>query len=438
MYLYKINIKNMEVICDKEVLESEIFDFGDTIRNYGEIKDNLLRGIYSYGLDKPSKIQSILIPQILYKKDVFAISPPGTGKTVGYLISSIQMVAENVNKPQVIILASTRELSNSIINTGKELLKYITQINFVLVTGGTDRNECVQSLGGIVKDKEPNTNPRQIIVGTPGRISDLSNISNISNTNQELFSDIKLIILDETDKLVDHHEEEIKNILTKLENNNTQLCLFSSSNRNDTLEIGNKILQNPVKIIVEKEKLHHEGICKTLLTIDNSDNSDNKYNGLLELLKEICYNYIIIYTNSNDESEKLKNNLEKDLFQVDWLNNLMDKYTQNNIINNFVNKCSSKILITTDLKLSILKNSINLFPKIIINYELPVDSDLKTNFINYTNRVGRIGHFGHKQLEINFVNKSNKNDLEFIKMIENILRIKIKEISIKELSDNSI
>ena len=418
----------MEVICDKEVLESEIFDFGDTIGNYGEIKDNLLRGIYSYGLEKPTKIQSILIPQILYKKDVFAISPGGTGKTLGYLISSIQMVVENINKPQVIILSPTRELSNSIINTGKELLKYINQINFVLVTGGTNRNECVQSLGGIVKDKEPNNNPRQIIVGTPGRISD------ISNTNQELFSDIKLIILDEIEELVNNHDEEIKNILTKLENNNAQLCLFSSSNINDSFSISNKILQNPVKIIVEKEKLHHEGISKTLLTIDNYD---NKYNGLLELLSGICCHYIIIYTNSNDESEKLKNNLEKDLFQVDWLNNLMDKYTQNDIIHNFVNKCTSKILITTDLKLS-LKSSINSFPKIIINYELPVDPDLKTNFINYTNRVGRIGHFGHKQLEINFVNKSNKNDLEFIKMIENILRIEIKEISIKELCDNII
>lgn len=427
MYMNKINNKNMEVICDKEILESEIFDFGDTIGNYGEIKDNLLRGIYSYGLDKPSKIQSILIPQILYKKDVFVISPEGTGKTVGYLISSIQMVVENVNKPQVIILASTRELSNSIINTGKELLKYINQINFVLVTGGTNRNECVQSLGGIVKDKEPDTNPRQIIVGTPGRISDLS------NTNQELFSDIKLIILDEIDKLVYNHEEEIKNILTKLENNNLQLCLFSSSNRNDTFLISNKILQNPVKIIVEKEKLHHECISKTLLTIDNSD---NKYNGLLELLSGICCHYIIIYTNSNEESEKLKNNLEKDYYSVDWLNILMDKYTQNDIIHNFVSKCSSKILITTDLKLSILKSSINSFPKIIINYELPVDSDLKTNFINYTNRVGRIGHFGHKQLEINFIDKSNKNDVEFIKMIENILKIKIKEISIKELCEN--
>ena len=155
-------------------------------------------------------------------------------------------------------------------------------------------------------------------------------------------------------------------------------------------------------------------------------------------MKGLCCYYIIIYTNSNDESEKLKNNLEKDLYSVDLLNNLMDKYTQNDIIHNFVNKCSSKILITTDLKLSMLKSSINSFPKIIINYELPVDSDLKTNFINYTNRVGRIGHFGHKQLEINFVDKSNKNDVEFIKMIENILRIKIKEKSIKELCDNSI
>ena len=59
------------------------------------------------------------------------------------------------------------------------------------------------------EDKEPNDNPRQIIVGTPGRLSD------ISNTNPELFADIKLIILDEAEELFDNFKEEINSILIK-------------------------------------------------------------------------------------------------------------------------------------------------------------------------------------------------------------------------------
>jgi len=112
-----------EVICEEEVLVSKLDSFDDKIQNYGEIKDNLLRGIYSYGLEKPTAIQSLVIPQILNKKDIIATSPNGTGKTLGYLISSIQMVDENVNNPQVIILSPMREFANSIIRIGKELSK---------------------------------------------------------------------------------------------------------------------------------------------------------------------------------------------------------------------------------------------------------------------------------------------------------------------------
>ena len=81
----------------------------------------------------------------------------------------------------------------------------------------------------------------------------------------------------------------------------------------------------------------------TFLTIDNSE---NKYNILCELLSNLCCSHIIIYTNSDEESKLLKNNLEKDFYQVAWLNNLMDEYAQNYIIHNFVNKSETRILIT--------------------------------------------------------------------------------------------
>ena len=92
--------------------ENDLVKENDIINNWEDldIKTNLLRGIYSYGFEKPSPIQRKAIGPILKGKDVIAQAQSGTGKTACFTISSLEKVDPSINQPQVIILSPTREL----------------------------------------------------------------------------------------------------------------------------------------------------------------------------------------------------------------------------------------------------------------------------------------------------------------------------------------
>src|SRR3990172_9324046 len=101
------------------------------------LKDTLLRGIYSYGFEAPSRIQGKAIPFILAGRDVIAQSQSGTGKTGAFSISALHLVDESVNGCQVIIIAHTRELAQQIHDVTTNLGTYTT-CNVVLCVGGQE------------------------------------------------------------------------------------------------------------------------------------------------------------------------------------------------------------------------------------------------------------------------------------------------------------
>ena len=132
------------------------------------LKENLLRGIYSYGFEVPSAIQSKAIPVIKSTKDVIAQAQSGTGKTGAFVIGSLERVNVEEKATQIIIISPTRELSKQTTEVVGELGKYM-DISYMEVVGGTDVNKCREGL-----DKSP-----QIIIGTPGRILDMVNKNNL-------------------------------------------------------------------------------------------------------------------------------------------------------------------------------------------------------------------------------------------------------------------
>lgn len=109
------------------------------------LKDTLLRGIYGYGFEKPSLIQSKAIPLILQGKDVIAQSQSGTGKTGAFTISALQKLDENVNGVQGIILAHTRELAIQIVEVCTALTNHM-KVTIVLCIGGQDIKETQTNL----------------------------------------------------------------------------------------------------------------------------------------------------------------------------------------------------------------------------------------------------------------------------------------------------
>ena len=97
------------------------------------LKNTLLRGIYSYGFEEPSPIQQKGIQPILDKRDLIAQAQSGTGKTGCFSIGALNIVDENIKLPQILILSPTRELSYQIKVVLDNLSKYMKNLNIQLL-----------------------------------------------------------------------------------------------------------------------------------------------------------------------------------------------------------------------------------------------------------------------------------------------------------------
>jgi translation initiation factor 4A len=209
-----------------------------------KLKDEILRGIYAYGFEKPSPIQQQAIVPIIQKKDIIAQAQSGTGKTGTFTISILQRINFNEQSPQALIIVPTRELAQQIQKVISSIGTYC-KIKVLALIGGTDVRTDIYALKDGV----------HVIVGTPGRIYDM--------INRDVFKldKLEMLILDEADQMLDRgFKDQIYEIFRRGLPNTTQIALFSATWTKESQELANKFMSNPVKIMVKKEKLTLEGI----------------------------------------------------------------------------------------------------------------------------------------------------------------------------------
>ena len=149
------------------------------------LKEDILRGIYSYGFEVPSSIQQRAIKPLIDGKDLIAQAQSGTGKTATFIIGCLERVDMSINKPQIIVLAPNRELAMQIFNVFNSLNDFYG-VKGGLIMGGTDLKENFRMLDEGL----------QFIVGTPGRVFDMLKRYAIV-TDQ-----IKTFVLDEADEML--------------------------------------------------------------------------------------------------------------------------------------------------------------------------------------------------------------------------------------------
>ena len=246
-----------------------------------KLKTNLLRGIYSYGFEKPSPIQEKGIQPIINNKDMIAQAQSGTGKTGCFCIGSLNNIDLNLNKTQILVLAPTRELAKQIKDVYDKISIYIKNIKISLLIGGSQI---------YYTDKENFKNdPPHIIIGCPGRIYDIINRNYLDITN------LKLTILDEADELLsDYFIEQIYNIF-KYFNNNIQICLFTATLNNNLFKLTKEFLNDPINITVQKELLTLDGIKQYYVFVKNDY---EKYEVIKDIYSKILVSQSIIYCNS--------------------------------------------------------------------------------------------------------------------------------------------
>jgi superfamily II DNA/RNA helicase len=365
-----------------------------------ELDNDLLRGIYSYGFEKPSSIQSKAIFPILQGSDLIAQAQSGTGKTGSFSIGALSKVVISDNSNQILIMAPTHELAHQIASVINGLSSMMNGIRIKTLVGGSSIDDDAE---------EMRKNPPHIVVGCPGRIYDMIRRRHI-NANK-----LKLVILDEADEMLSSgFKEQVYNVFKYL-NKNVQIALFSATLPNNIFQITNKFMRNPVKICVKAESLTLEGIKQYFIGV-NDDRE--KYLTLKDLYQHISVSQCIIYANSVKRVIDLYEAMKEDSFPVCCLHSSMDKFEREKVFKDFRSGLS-RVLISSN----VTSRGIDIQQVgIVINFDVPKDIH------NYLHRIGRSGRWGRKGTAINLI---TRRDVPKIKEIEQYYNTQIEELPLE-------
>jgi len=360
-----------------------------------ELPEELLRGIYSYGFEKPSAIQQRAIKPAISGRDLIAQAQSGTGKTATFAIGCLAVVDQKVQECQALILAPTRELACQIQKVVLALGDYM-DIKVHACVGGTAVRDDIRTLQSGV----------HVVVGTPGRVNDM-----ITRRALRLDS-MKQFFLDEADEMLSRgFKEQIYDIFKFLPEQ-VQVCLFSATMPLDVLEVTERFMREPVRILVKKDELTLEGIKQFYIAVEREE---WKLETLCDLYETLTITQAIIYCNTRRKVDWLQEEMQKRDFTVSCMHGDMDQRERDIIMREF-RTGSSRVLITTDL----LARGIDVQQvSLVINFDLP------TNRENYIHRIGRSGRFGRKGVAINFL---TEGDVRYLRDIEQFYTTEISEM----------
>jgi translation initiation factor 4A len=355
------------------------------------LQENLLRGIYAYGFEKPSAIQQRGIVPFCKGLDVIQQAQSGTGKTATFCSGILQQLDYGLVECQALVLAPTRELAQQIEKVMRALGDYLG-VKVHACVGGTSVREDQRILASGV----------HVVVGTPGRVFDMLR-------RQSLRPDhIKMFVLDEADEMLSRgFKDQIYDIFQLLPAK-IQVGVFSATMPPEALEITRKFMNKPVRILVKRDELTLEGIKQFYVNVEKED---WKLDTLCDLYETLAITQSVIFVNTRRKVDWLTDKMRSRDHTVSATHGDMDQNTRDIIMREF-RSGSSRVLITTDL----LARGIDVQQvSLVINYDLPTQPE------NYLHRIGRSGRFGRKGVAINFVTRDDERMLFDIQRFYNVV-----------------
>ena len=330
-----------------------------------DLKQNLHQGISDMGWEFVTQVQKETIPIALSGRDVIGQARTGSGKTASFGIPILNK-CESSGNLQALILAPTRELANQVAEELNNLQGGLG-LSIITVYGGTDLEKQAKQLQSGV----------DIVVGTPGRVMDMTKRGFLATSNAEFF------VLDEADRMLDMgFFPDIMWILERMENRKQNL-LFSATFPQEIIDAANEFTNDPEFVLTSSEKLDIPPIDQYSVRIGRA-NKLWVVGRLLSLMEED--DQTIIFTNTKRMVDLLVQRLKKHKFMAEGIHGDMTQNQRERIISD-LKEGKSNIVIATDVAArGIDVDGITL----VINYDIPDDVD------SYIHRIGRTGRIGRK------------------------------------------
>ena len=329
------------------------------------LKSELLSGLSDIGWDLCTEVQKETIPLALEGRDVIGQARTGSGKTAAFGLPTLN-ACEPKGQLQALILTPTRELANQV---AEELNNIQGDYGLAIVTvyGGTDIEKQARQLKSGV----------DIIVGTPGRVMDMTERKHISLEHPKFF------VLDEADRMLDMgFFPDIMWVIERM-NNRSQTLLFSATFPQEIIDAANEFMKEPDFVLTNTEQLDIPPIDQFSVRVGRANKLWVVGRLLVRMEKE---DQTIIFTNTKRMVDLLVQRLKKHRFSVDGLHGDMSQNQREKIISNFKEGNSSVVIATDVAARGIDVDGITM----VINYDVPDDVD------SYVHRIGRTGRIGRK------------------------------------------
>jgi ATP-dependent RNA helicase CshB len=347
---------------------------------------------------KPTEIQERLIPSIQRGESVIGQSQTGTGKTHAFLLPLLNKIDPDRKEVQVVITAPTRELAQQIYEEVQKIISFnpsITAKNFI---GGTDKQRTIEKL---------KTQPH-IVVGTPGRINDLSK-------EQALFVyTADALVVDEADLMLDMgFIFDVDQISSKMKED-LQLLVFSATIPEKLKPFLKKYMENPKYTHVEPKQLTAAKIEHHLIPL--------RHRNKIKLLTDLCHSinpYLaMIFTNTKKMADEVADGLSQNGISVGVIHGDLPPRDRKKMMKQ-INEAEFQYVVATDLA----ARGIDIKGvSHVINYEIPSDLDF------YVHRVGRTARAGLSGIAITIYEPSDEDALNKLEK----LGISFSNIDIKD------
>lgn len=349
-----------------------------------ELIKPVLKALDDVGYESPSPIQALTIPHVLAGKDVLGQAQTGTGKTAAFALPLLSRIDIKKRKPQVLVLAPTRELAIQVAEAFQRYAHYIKGFHVLPVYGGQAYGDQLRRLKRGV----------HVIVGTPGRVMDHINRKTL------VLTELTCLVLDEADEMLRMgFLDDVKWILDQTPPER-QIALFSATLPHAIRQIAKKYLQDPEEITIKVRTTTAENIRQRFWMVSGV----HKLDALTRILEAEPFDGMIVFVRTKTATLDLVEKLKARGYEPAPLNGDITQKTRERTIERLkTNKLD--ILVATDVAargLDVERVSH------VINYDIPYDTEA------YVHRIGRTGRFGAKGEAILFVSPRERKMLHAI------------------------
>ena len=360
----------------------------------------ILRAVEESNYTEPTPIQLKAIPSILARKDILASAQTGTGKTAAFAMPILQLIEkiEDMSQRPVLrslILAPTRELAIQVDESFKKYGSH-TNVRSTVVYGGVKQGAQVAAM----------KNGVHVLIATPGRLLDLINQGFID------LSTIKLLVLDEADRMLDMgFIRDIRKILS-LVPEKKQTLLFSATIPSEIKKLSKQLLRSPEVIRINPEATTAETLHQEIYFTNK--NLKNKL--LIHILENRPVHQALLFSRTKHGADRITRDLKKKKIKSAAIHGNKSQNQRQRALDKFKNG-QIDMLVATD----IAARGIDIDKlQYVINYDLPNEAE------TYVHRIGRSGRAGEEGVAISLC---EPEEISYLKDIENLIEQKINVVS---------